>query len=69
MRLIGPVHSCQFMELYNSGITALKYAICAPNVYLPNFLKFCDNISHKLLRPTQSLVKVLEIRELFTLQK
>ena len=25
--------------------------------YLPNFLKFCDNISHKLLRPTQFLGK------------
>ena len=23
--------------------------------YLPNFLKFCDNISHKLLRPTKSI--------------
>ena len=23
--------------------------------YLPNFLKFCDNISHKLLRPSQFL--------------
>ena len=23
--------------------------------YLPNFLKFCHNISHKLLRPTQFL--------------
>ena len=25
--------------------------------YLPNFLKFCDNISHKLLRPTKFLGK------------
>ena len=58
MRLIGPAHSSQFMEQHNSGITTLKHAICAPNVflkiagkpnnyqfYLPNFLKFCDNIS------------------------
>ena len=28
--------------------------------YLPNFLKFCDNISHKLLRPTQFLQKFLQ---------
>ena len=26
--------------------------------YLPNFLKFCDNISHKLLRPSQSIEKI-----------
>ena len=30
---------------------------------LPNFLKFCGNISHKLLRPSQSLENILEILE------
>ena len=30
---------------------------------LPNFLKYCDNISHKLLRLSQSLEKILEILE------
>ena len=37
--------------------------------YLPNFLKFCDKISPKLLRPTQCLEKFLEILECFTLKK
>ena len=82
MRLIGPAHSSQFMEWYNSGITTLKHAICAPKLflklagkpsnhqfYLPNFLKFCDNISHKLLRPNQFLERFLEILEWSTLQK
>ena len=82
MRLIGPAHSSQFMERHNSGITTPKHAICAPNVflkiagkpnnyqfYLTNFLKFCDNISHKLLRPTQFLEKFLEILEWSTLRK
>ena len=27
--------------------------------YLPNFLKFCGNISHKLLRPSQFLKKFI----------
>ena len=31
--------------------------------YLPNFLKFCDSISHKFLRPSQFLEKFLEIWE------
>ena len=31
---------------------------------LPNFLKYCDNISHKLLRLSQSLEKILEILSL-----
>ena len=29
--------------------------------YLPNFLKFCDNISHKLLKTSKFLEKFLEI--------
>ena len=37
--------------------------------YLHNFLKFCDNNSHKLLRPCQILEKFMEILEWFTLQK
>ena len=58
------------MEWLNSGITTLKHTICAPNVFqiftrkpnnyqlhLRGFLKFCDNISHKLLRPSQFLEK------------
>ena len=32
-------------------------------LYLPNFLKFCDIISHKLLRPSQCLEKFMEILE------
>ena len=31
--------------------------------YLPIFLKFCGNISHKLLRPSKFLEKFLEILE------
>ena len=74
--------SSQFMKWQNIGITMLKHAICAPNVflktatkpknyqfYLPNFLRFCDNISHKLLRSSQFLEKVLEILESFTLEQ
>ena len=30
--------------------------------YLPNFLKFCDNISHKLLKPSQFLKKIYRNR-------
>ena len=76
MRLIGPTHSSQLREWHKSCITTLKHAICAPNVflklagkpnnyqfYLPNFLNFCANISHKLLRPSQCLGKILEILE------
>ena len=37
--------------------------------YLANFLKFCENISHKLLRPSQFLEKIVEILELSALQK
>ena len=33
MTLIGHAHSSQFMEWQNSGITALKHATCAPNVF------------------------------------
>ena len=82
MRLIGPTHSSQLREWHKSCITTLKHAICAPNVflklagkpnnyqfYLPNFLKYCDNISHILLRPSQFLEKYLEILEWSTLQK
>ena len=38
-------------------------------LYLPNFLKFCDNIAHKLLRPSQFLEKFMELLEWFTLKK
>ena len=37
--------------------------------YLPIFLKFCDNISHKLLRSSQFLENVLEILEWSFFQK
>ena len=40
-----------------------------PNNYefnLPGFRKFCDNISYKVLRPSQFLEKVMEILELST---
>ena len=37
--------------------------------YLPEFHKFCDNISYKLLKPSQFLEKFLEILEWSTLQK
>ena len=76
MMLIGHTYSSQFMEWQNFGITTLKHATCALNVfkksnnyrfYLPNFLKFCDNISHKLLRPSQFLEKFMEILEWSTL--
>ena len=33
MRLTVPVRSSQFMEWHNSGITTLKHAICAPNIF------------------------------------
>ena len=33
IRLIGPAHSSQFMEWYNSDITTLNQAICAPNIF------------------------------------
>ena len=82
MTLIDRAHSSQFMEWQNVGMTTLKHAKCAPKVfkkitekssnyqfYLPNFLKFCDNISHKLLRPSQFLEKFMEILECSSLQK
>ena len=31
--------------------------------YLPNFLKFCDNISHNLLRPSQVLENYAKLRK------
>ena len=31
--LIGHTHSSQFIEWQNLGITTLKYATCAPNVF------------------------------------
>ena len=55
--LICPAHSSQFKERHNLGITTLKHAIYAPNVFeklpenqiianlLPNFPKFCGNIT------------------------
>ena len=71
MTLIGHAHSSQFMEQQNLGITTLNHATCAPiffkkiagksenyRFHLPNFLKFCDNISHKLLRPSNSWKKL-----------
>ena len=74
--LVGQTHSSQFMEWVNLGITALKHATCSPNAflnifripnnyqfYLSNFLKFCDNISHKLFRPTQFLKEIMKILE------
>ena len=33
MMLIGHTHSSQFMIWQNLGITTLKYAACAPNVF------------------------------------
>ena len=50
MKLIGPAHS-QFMERYNSGVTTLKHAISAPNV----FLKLPENqIITNFIYPTSS---------------
>ena len=37
--------------------------------YLPKFLKFCENILHKLLGPSQCLEKFIEVLEWSTLQK
>ena len=80
MILIGHTHSSQFMKWKNLVITIRKYATCAPNIFEKlsenqintdfdsNFLKFCDNISHKLLRPSQLLEKFMEILEWSTLQ-
>ena len=79
--LIDHAHSYQFMEWHNLGITTLKHAICSPiflkifgkpnnyQFYLLKSLKFCDNISYKLLRSSQWLEKSMEILELSTLQK
>ena len=60
MMLIGHVHFYQFMESHVLDITTFKPVIFASNVclkapkkpnnyqfYLPNFLKFFDNFSHK----------------------
>ena len=69
MALIGHAHYSQSMEWHNLGITTLKHATCAPflkvegkpnkcQFCLSNFLKFCDNISHKLLRASQFLEKL-----------
>ena len=33
MTLVGHTHSSQFMEWQNLGITTLKHAKCAPNVF------------------------------------
>ena len=33
MTLIGPANSSQFVEWQNLGITTLKHAKCAPNVF------------------------------------
>ena len=78
MTLIGHAHSSQFMEWQNLVIATIKHAKYTPNAfkklpenrfYLPNFLKFCDNISHKLSRPSQFLEKFMEILKWSTLQK
>ena len=79
---IGRAHSSQFMKLQNLGIRTLKHATYIPNdflkiarksnnyrFYLPSFLKFFDNISQKLLRPSQFLEKFVEIVEWSTFQK
>ena len=65
--------SSQYMEWNNLGITTLKmFPKCflkiarEPNnyqFYLPKFLKFCENILHKLLGPSQCLEKLMEILE------
>ena len=60
------------IEWHNLGITTLTCAICGANVfqkitgkpndyqlYLSNFVKFCDNNSRKLLR-TKEFLKILE---------
>ena len=70
------------LEWCNSSVTALKHVIHAPNdffkncwkpdnyqFYLPNFLKFCDCISYKLLKTSQFKEKFLKILEWSTLQK
>ena len=77
-----PAHSFQFMEWQNLGIRNTKASYMCPkcflkifgkpnnyHFYFPNFLKFCNNISHKLLRPSHSLEKFLEILKWFALQK
>ena len=81
MTLIGPAYSPQFMEWHNSVSQHLsmlyvsqmffKIAVKPNNYqfYLPNFFKFCDNISHKLLSPSQILGKFLPILVWSTLQK
>ena len=81
MTLIGHAHSSQFMEWQNLGITTLKHAKWAPNVFkkLPenrittDFIYLTSsnfvNISHKLLRPSQFLEKCMEILEWSTLQR
>ena len=74
MMLPNPTHSSQFIEWDNLGITTLQHAIYAPIVFskitkkpnnyqfrLPYFLRFNDNISNKLLIPSQSQEKFLEI--------
>ena len=58
MKLSSHNHSSKFMEWHNLDIAIVNTAICVslrivgkPNnyqFYLPNFLKFCVNISHKL---------------------
>ena len=49
--LIGHAHSSQFMEWQNLGITTLKHATCAPNV----FLKLPENqITTNFIYPTSS---------------
>ena len=82
MTLIHHTHFSQSVKWHNLVITTLKHAIYTPNVflkiagkpnnyqfYLSKFLKFCDNISHKLLTPSQFLEEFIEILGLSALQK
>ena len=45
MRLIGPVHSSQCLELHNSGITTLKHAIVTPSRFLEKFLGILEQLT------------------------
>ena len=60
MGLIGPIHSSQFMEQHNSGITTPKHAICAQTV----FSKFPENqITNNFIHLTSSnFVRISHIK-------
>ena len=74
--LIEHEGSSQYVQWRNLGIKTIKRVMCSPNVFLkitgkqnnyhfhlPKFLKICDNISQKLLRPSQFLEKFMEVPE------